>query len=136
LECGLLELCQQSNTGVIVRTPLCFGFLTGHYAATKFDPSDHRSKWPEAQLKRWAEAYKVFAAGVQQTQAQTHAQIALRYCLSFPMISTAIPGMLNCGHVEENTLASRLGPLATPELSKIQSICREYSAAYGTPLKK
>ena len=39
LDNGLLPLCEQRGIGVVIRTPLCFGFLTGGYS----DPSDFRS---------------------------------------------------------------------------------------------
>ena len=43
---GLFELCAKNNIGIIIRTPLAFGFLTGKYRSVKnFDIGDHRSKW-------------------------------------------------------------------------------------------
>ena len=125
IENGLLQLCQQADAGIIVRTPLCFGFLTGEYSpASNFEPGDHRSKWPAAQIKLWAEAYRLFATAVIQNHPQTHAQLALRFCLSHPGVSTVIPGMLTTEHVDDNVRASGLGPLDLQEIEEIANIFR------------
>ena len=52
---GLFDLCSERNVGVIVRTPLVFGFLTGRYSAAEdFDPSDHRRRWRPEKIVRWS----------------------------------------------------------------------------------
>ena len=50
IEQGLLERCEAAGIGVIARTPLCFGFLTGKYQPeSAFGDQDHRSRWSDAQ---------------------------------------------------------------------------------------
>jgi len=125
-ENGLFSLCTQFDAGLIIRTPLCFGFLTGKYSENDhYDPYDHRRKWSLQQVEKWAKAYRLFYPVVSQTQGQTDAQIALRYCLSYPAVSTAIPGMLTTQHVTENTAASEQGPLTAGELEKIAEIYQQ-----------
>jgi aryl-alcohol dehydrogenase-like predicted oxidoreductase len=126
IENGLFDLCRERGVGVIVRTPLCFGFLTGQYSAGgQFDPTDHRSRWSAAQREKWAGAYQLFASALQNPRAQTPAQFALRFCLSFPAVSTVIPGMLTTVHVEENIRASEFGGLLDSERDAIISIYRQ-----------
>ena len=109
---GLFDLCAQHQAGVIVRTPLCFGFLTGKYdSQTAFADSDHRRCWSEEQLQRWTEANEIFKFLFEANPSDTPAQLALRFCLSFPAVSTTIPGMLTGAHVHENSSASDRGPL-------------------------
>jgi aryl-alcohol dehydrogenase-like predicted oxidoreductase len=121
-ESGLLDLCRSRNVGVIARTPLCFGFLSGQYGAeSRFEETDHRRRWAPAQIARWAEASSVFEPAF-TSRGQTAAQQALRFCLSDAAISTAIPGMLSAAHVEENAAASDLGPLAQSELETIHRL--------------
>ncbi|MGA2685002.1 MAG: aldo/keto reductase [Verrucomicrobiota bacterium] len=104
---GLLDLCRQRRAGVIVRTPLCFGFLTGKYAGdSTFAATDHRSRWPAEQRQRWQEANDVFRFLFSANPSDTPAQLALRFCLSFPAVSTTVPGMLTDAHVRENAAAS------------------------------
>lgn len=110
LENGLFDFCAKERVGIICRTPLCFGFLSGKYSnSPKFTAGDHRSSWPIAQVNRWATAYKLFVDKMDSAVKQTNAQIALRFCLSYSQVSTAIPGMLNAGEVAENVLSSDLG---------------------------
>ena len=108
---GLFDLCQQRCVGVIVRTPLCFGFLTGKYAGNSFATTDHRSRWPAEQLQRWQEANDAFQFLFAANPSDTPAQLALRFCLSFPAVSVAVPGMLTDAHVRENAAASDRGAL-------------------------
>lgn len=124
---GLFDLCSRRSVGVIVRTPLVFGFLTGRYSAAEdFDPSDHRRRWPPEQLERWASAHHLFNAMIDARNGETPSQFALRYCLSFDNVSTAIPGMLKAEHVIENAKASDLGRLPQAACGKIAEIYREH----------
>jgi aryl-alcohol dehydrogenase-like predicted oxidoreductase len=126
MENGLFDLCQREGVGVIVRTPLCFGFLTGAYSVeSQFAESDHRHKWSARQVERWAGAYQLFAAAFVNRHNQTHAQIALRFCLSYPTVSTVIPGMLTTAHVEEDVSASQLGPFSEAERLKMEQIYQD-----------
>jgi aryl-alcohol dehydrogenase-like predicted oxidoreductase len=120
LQNGLFERCAHQGIGVIVRTPLCFGFLTGAFASQEvFEESDHRARWSPEQRVRWNEATDLFRTCA---EGQTPAQFALRYCLSQAGVSTAIPGMLCAEHVEENAAASDRGPLSAEALSRTTSL--------------
>lgn len=123
IECGLFDLAVREGIGVIVRTPLCFGFLTGRYSAHEaFHERDHRGRWSAVQRERWASAPERFKAVYSALPGQTPAQFALRYCLSYTCVSTAIPGMLTASHVEENAGASALPPLDEAECARIAEI--------------
>jgi aryl-alcohol dehydrogenase-like predicted oxidoreductase len=123
LQNGLFERCAHQGVGVIVRTPLCFGFLTGAYSAQEtFAAGDHRRRWSEEQRARWNGAVATFGACIARTPGQTPAQFALRFCLSPAGVSTVIPGMLTCEHVEENAAASDYGTLAADEWQQAASI--------------
>lgn len=124
LECGLLAASLAQQVGVVARTPLCFGFLTGQYQAITFDKGDHRARWSSKQIKLWADAYRKFISEECDLSDQTAAQLALRYCISFPSISCTIPGMLTPSHVLENASASGLGPLPSTTLSYFQKVYR------------
>lgn len=126
IENGLLARCHERDVGVIVRTPLCFGFLTGRYSAgDKFDAADHRTQWSQAQIEKWAGAYRLFSSVLSKPTAETPAQFALRFCLSFPGVSTVIPGMLTHQHVAENIKASEVDRLLESERAELNRIYRE-----------
>ena len=114
--------CQVHGVGIIVRTPLCFGFLTGQYgAADQYQEGDHRKRWKPEQISRWAEAYKLFVAELQH-ENQSNAQIALRYVLSHDAVSTTIPGMLTEEQVCENAVAGCLGSYSSDVLKRFFEI--------------
>lgn len=129
---GLLDLCQQENVGVIARTPLCFGFLTGAYSIdSEFDSGDHRSSWPSGQITRWANAHQVFSSALKEDCGHTPAQLALRFCISYPAVSSAIPGMLTQREVEENALASDLGRFPQVQLRKLEQVYKSNTFFVG-----
>ena len=127
IENGVLEKCRAKNIGVLVRTPLCFGFLTGNYDSTdEFSSDDHRSRWDPEQIKRWANAHELFTHSSSENKTQTNAQIALRFCLSYPQVTTVMPGMLTPEHVEENVRSSELGGLPLEFLQMFSKIYQEH----------
>ena len=130
VDSGLMDHCRQHSAGIIVRTPLCFGFLTGGYSATQdYDASDHRSRWNIEQRKVWASAYELFAG--LKGRADTPAQFALRFCLSFDAVSSVIPGMLTRAHVEENAAASDGPALGAAEVRRIGDIYQSHRFFVG-----
>lgn len=121
--CGLIEFCEKSGVGLVIRTPLCFGFLTGEYSADQvFPPGDHRARWSVSQRESWAAARKAFQTVHARYSAMTAAQFALAYCLSYPAVSTVIPGMLTPEQVAENTAAGQLPVLADSDRAAIEEI--------------
>ena len=103
---GVMISAEENKTGLIIRTPLVFGFLTGSLdKKTKFKENDHRSNYPKEQLTMWSNASKLFPFLLKD---KTGAQAALRYCLDFEAISTVIPGMINVDEVKENLISSDL----------------------------
>jgi aryl-alcohol dehydrogenase-like predicted oxidoreductase len=97
--------------------------LTGKNSAKDhYDSSDHRSLWSHEQVNLWANAYKLFSKEFIGLEGQSNTQIALRFCLSYPMLSTTIPGMLTTEHVDENTSSSSYGTLTAKELQKFSNI--------------
>jgi len=126
LENGLLDLCARKDIGVIVRTPLCFGFLTGKYSKIdQFSEGDHRNFWSPEQRNKWNEAALFFATVMEEDEKQTLAQFALRFCLSYSQISTVIPGVLQQDHVSENIVASQLGALSEKTLDRLEGFYKE-----------
>ncbi len=111
----LFPACQELNIGVIVRVALDEGSLGGKMTKdTKFPSSDWRSGYfnPENlanTLERVEKLKKVLPAGMSLPE------LALRFVLSHPAVSTTIVGMRKLEHVRENIALSDKGPLS-PEL--------------------
>jgi aryl-alcohol dehydrogenase-like predicted oxidoreductase len=122
---GLFERAQKDMLGLIVRTPLTFGYLTGKLSGNEqLQSTDHRANWPKEQLKRWANSTQLFSS-LFEGKSRTPAQVALRFCLDFEAVSTVIPGMINSREVLENMTASNMPSLTVPEIDLIMRIYRE-----------
>jgi aryl-alcohol dehydrogenase-like predicted oxidoreductase len=120
IENGLLDSAKNKNTGIIARTPLCFGYLTGKlHGNEEFKGIDHRANWPAEQLQRWANAPDLFSF-LNDGNNRTPAQLALRFCLDHEGVSTVIPGMMNCDEVRENVQTSSLESLSAEEMKRIK----------------
>ena len=130
LDAGLPAACERAGAGVIARTPLCFGFLSGYTAGAAFDARDHRSTRSAAQRALWAETSSLFVDAIGEPGA-TSAQQALRFCLSYPAVSTAIPGMREPKHVDENVRASDMGPLDAVRVARARQLFAERSFYIG-----
>tara|TARA_Y100000590_G_C15662636_1_gene993273 strand:+ start:782 stop:1750 length:969 start_codon:yes stop_codon:yes gene_type:complete len=125
---GLFKKCKNNKVGIIGRTPLCFGFLTGKYNAKSFfHEDDHRSRWSKKQIELWSTAYTLFLNNLRNKDKQNNPQISLRFCLSFSEISTVIPGMLNKSHVVENAISSDLGKYPIETINKFHEIYNKNS---------
>jgi len=99
--------------GVIVRIPLLFGFLSGKFDnQTRFSEDDHRrmNLSPE-KLKNYLQRIKNVRPVFDEYPRQSSVTTSLRFCLSHPACHTAIPGAKTAAQVQENCLASDLGPL-------------------------
>jgi len=107
----LFPACRDAEVAVIARVPFDEGTLTG--TLTK------ESRWPEGD---WRNIYFVpenLIPSVERADALkplvpaglTMPEMALRFILDNPTVSTIIPGMRKLSHVEANLAASDAGPL-------------------------
>jgi aryl-alcohol dehydrogenase-like predicted oxidoreductase len=107
----LFPVCEKLNIGVIARVPLDEGSLGGKMTAdTKFPPNDWRAKYfgPENLPKTLAHVEKLRAA---VPSSMNMPEMALRFILSNPDVSTTIVGMREPDHVRKNVATSDAGPL-------------------------
>jgi aryl-alcohol dehydrogenase-like predicted oxidoreductase len=111
----LFPACREHGVAVIARVPFDEGSLIGDLTL--------KTTWPEGD---WRNSYfvpenlKASVAHVEKLKpllpaGVTLPELALRFILSNPDVSTVIPGMRRTSHVEMNAAASEAGPLS-PEL--------------------
>ena len=108
----LFPLAQEHNIGVLARVPLDEGALTGTITEdTVFERGDFRGFYfkrdRKKQVVQHVDALKKDLEGV----AGSLPEIALRFCLSHPAVSTVIPGMRRVKNAEMNLALPDLGPL-------------------------
>lgn len=117
----LFPLCQELKIGVIARVALDEGSLGGKMTPeTRFPASDWRAKYfgPEnlaATLPRVDALKQIVPAGM------TLPEMALRFVLSHPAVSTTIVGMRKLDHVRQNVALSDAGPLDAALLAKLKA---------------
>ena len=120
-EKALFALAKQKPLGIIVRVPFDEGALTGKITAkTVFPAGDWRAEYFAGDRKAEAERRATALAKVLDDQVETLPELALRFCLSSPEVSTVIPGMRRPAHVRQNTLASTKGALPAGMLAKLK----------------
>jgi aryl-alcohol dehydrogenase-like predicted oxidoreductase len=111
-ERNLFPLTLERNIGVLARVPLDEGALTGAVTEdSTFEKGDFRGFYFQGDRKKQVvehvQALQKDLAGVSGSLAE----IALRFCLSHPAVSTVIPGMRRVKNAEMNVALSDLGPL-------------------------
>jgi aryl-alcohol dehydrogenase-like predicted oxidoreductase len=121
------------GVGVIVRVPLASGLLSGKYTReTTFSADDHRT------FNRQGEAFDVgetfagvpFEVGLEAVdelrplvpEGATMAQMALRWILMHPAVSTIIPGARSPEQAQANVAAADLPPLSDETMAAIRSV--------------
>ena len=131
----VLPAAGAAGVGIIARVPLASGLLSGKYdETTTFAPGDHRT------YNRGGEAFDVgetfagvpFEVGVRAARRVTGlaapvpaAQVALRWILDQPGVSTVIPGARNASQVRGNVAAAKLDPHTDELLDGLRAVYDE-----------
>jgi len=116
----LLPLAQECNVGIIVRVVFDEGALTGKFTAdTKFAEGDFRNRYFAGdRLQRAVQR----ADKLKQDFAYTGLSLpdlALKFALAHPAVSTVIPGIRNIKQAEANIGVSDGKPLADDVVTKL-----------------
>lgn len=117
----LFPFAKRNNIGLIARVPLDEGGLTGRIKEnTEFD-DEMRSVYFNKErrkelIKRTEILEKLLDRGVESLP-----ELALRFILSFPEISTTIPGMRKVRYAIENVKASDKGPLDASLIDELRN---------------
>jgi len=117
----LFPACQEMKVAVIARVPFDEGSLTGTLT--------RQSTWPKGD---WRNTYfvpenlipsleRVEALKALVPDGMSLPEMALRFILNHPAVSTIIPGMRKVKHVEANMNASDAGPLPNDLVSRLRS---------------
>lgn len=118
-ENDILPYLQEKNLGAVIRGPLKMGILTGKFTdQTTFPDGDLRQDWPK---ETWFQddLQKVEQLRSLSNPNRTLGQVALRYVLSHPAVSVAIPGAKTAHQATENAAASVRPLLLEEELAYI-----------------
>jgi aryl-alcohol dehydrogenase-like predicted oxidoreductase len=118
---NLFPAVRKHNVGVLARVPFDEGSLTGTIAeTTEFEGDEFRAFYFRGdRRKQVVERVNALQADLEGISG-TLPEIALRFCLSNPAVSTVIPGMRRVRNVESNCAVSDTGPLNQPVVEKLK----------------
>jgi aryl-alcohol dehydrogenase-like predicted oxidoreductase len=127
----VFEAAQKHGVAIIVRLPLASGLLSGKMSKdTQFDKDDHRNFNQNGESFNVGETFAglPFEKGVELAdtikpwvpEGLTMAQMALRWILDFPAVTTIIPGASKSAQVQSNVSASELAPLGEELHAKLR----------------
>lgn len=132
IEAEIIPVCQLKGVGVVVWSPLAGGFLTGKYKPGERTAAGTRSE------EGWAYPQRYFAANADETLAEllkvaeevgrSPAQVALRWVLEQPAITSAIIGARTVEQARDNFLAGswRLSEEARVRLTQVSLLPHRY----------
>jgi len=120
-ESNLFPLTQKFDIGVIARVPLDEGALTGTITEeTKFAEQDFRNYYFRGDHKKQVvEHVNALRSDLGNVDGSLP-EVALRFCLSQPAVSTVIPGMRDIRHAESNIASAEKGPLDEQTISVLR----------------
>jgi len=122
----LLPLAREKNAGIMIRTPLARGLLSGKFAAGRPIPPEQQWRRPtgdrlQLRLQRVDQLRFLVRDG------QTLAQAALRWLLRQPGVHCVIPGARTVEQLEDNISAVD-GDITDEELARVHELHQQWRA--------
>ena len=120
-ERNLFPLAQELGIGVLARVPFDEGSLTGSISENSvFENDEFRAFYFRDDRKQQVvDRVKQLEYDLRGTEGGL-AEIALRFCISHPAVSTVIPGMRRVRNVEANCAVSEKGALPHALLDRLR----------------
>ncbi|XHM64709.1 aldo/keto reductase [Streptomyces nigra] len=129
----VLPAAREAGVGIIARVPLASGLLSGRYTKeTVFPENDHRTYNRHGEAFDQGETFSGvdYATGVEAAaefsalapQGWTPAQLALRWIVQQPGVTTVIPGARSPEQARANAAAAALPDLGEDTLTAIRDL--------------
>lgn len=135
IEQELIPLCHEKGLGVVVWSPLAGGFLSG-----KYKPEERRVQGTRSE-EDWAYPQRYFASNADETlqtvldmakeMGRSPAQVAIRWVLEQPAITSAIVGARHSKQLQDNLDAAgwRMQPEILQRLNTVSHLPDRYPEA-------
>lgn len=135
----VLPAAQEAGVGIIARVPLASGLLTGRYDdSTTFPENDHRNFNRDGAAFDVGETFagvpystgvlaarRVAVVAGREAPEATTAQVALRWVIDQPGVTTVIPGASRPQQARANAAAADLPPIGEDAARAFQAIYDE-----------
>lgn len=107
-ETELFPLCLSEGVGVLAYSPLAGGILTGKYLAAVPEGSRgwQNPSWQQARLTPEAQAAAARLQALAERIGRPPGQVAIRWCLAHPAVSSALVGPRTAGQWSEALAAA------------------------------
>ena len=117
----LLPACEQHGIGVLARVPFDEGSLTGTIGPdTEFPDGDFRNRYFRGDRKQQVSERVEAILDDLAIERDQLPEVALRYILSHPAVSTVIPGMRTVRNVERNAAVGDGNGLPDEQAAKLK----------------
>jgi aryl-alcohol dehydrogenase-like predicted oxidoreductase len=142
IEQELVPLCLHKGVGIVAWGPLASGYLAGRYRPGQRKVAGTRSESGWAWHERFfaANADETLAAGldVAKELGKTPAQVALRWVLEQPAVSSAIVGVRTTEHLRDNVGATgwHLEGKALERLNEISRLPDRYPESFEKTMRE
>ena len=119
----LFPVCKANNTVIITIIPLGqaawgYGLRDHKYLVDSMKTLIDKKKLPDEPRYRQSDAIDFLL----DEKTMTIPAAALRYCLSFPEVSTVCCGTNNTVHLDENAAVSDAGPYDAERLARVSEL--------------
>ncbi len=122
----LLPLAARHNVGIMARTPLARGLLTGKFRRGEAIPPEQHWRRPKGdQLELRLE--RIEQLRFLERPGQTLGQAALRFVLAHPAVHCVVPGARTIEQLESNVPAAD-ADLSPEELSRVKQLHADWQA--------
>ncbi len=115
----LFSLAEDKRVGILIRTPMAQGILTGKFRPGQEVAEGHRARLAGERMEPRIEAAERYR-NLAEASGLTFGQYALRYALSPAAVSAAIPGARTIEQLEQNVTASNGFGLTGDELARVE----------------
>jgi aryl-alcohol dehydrogenase-like predicted oxidoreductase len=125
-EDALLPLAIEHNIGIMTRTPLARGLLSGKFRAGEAIPAEQQWRRPKGDRLQ-LRLDRIEQLRFLEREGQTMAQAALRWLLAQPGVHCVIPGARTVEQLEAN-IAAVDGELTPEELGRVRDLQQQWRA--------
>jgi len=129
----ILVEAQKENIGIVPRTVLESGFLSGKYApGTEFSGDDHRIRWGRDRLKVILGESQDLGEWAVESPYDSISQVALRFVLDQEGVSSLVVGARTANQIREIMVVAELPPLRPVLRDRLVAEYRGRDATFNT----
>jgi aryl-alcohol dehydrogenase-like predicted oxidoreductase len=129
----ILDEAQAANIGIVPRTVLESGFLSGKYLpGYEFPEGDHRTRWGKQRLSKILTQVQDLSYWAIEEPYKTLSQVALRFVLDQVGVSSLVVGARTKSQIEEIITVADMPPLSSTVRERITTQFSGGDAAFNT----